>query len=71
MARKPSNGKETTSFSLKSTTLEALESFAEIMEISNMSEFADQAIREKIGRELAANPIAWKQLSQVLQNLAS
>lgn len=65
------NGKETNSFSLRSSTIEGMQAFADLMEITNLSEFVDSAIREKIGRDLTRNPIAWKKVSQVLLDLSS
>lgn len=73
MARRIANGsgKETTSFSLRSATIEGLGVYADLMEITNLSEFVDKAIREKIGRDLTRNPVAWKKISQLLIDLSS
>ena len=71
MAKKGEIGKEGMSVNIRSTTIEVLEKYMAVMEITNKSEFVDEAIREKISREFFKNPLAWRKLSQNLDDLSS
>lgn len=68
---KKNGTKETCSYSIRSSTLRAMEAFFDIMDKSNSSEFVDNAIRDKIARDLADNPLAWKQITKALEKLSS
>jgi hypothetical protein len=71
VAKKNGSEKENTSFSIRSTTIETLTNFCSLREVDNKSAFVDEAIREKIGREITVNPLAFKRLSSLLEGMTS
>jgi hypothetical protein len=65
------NSKEGMSISVRSATVEALHLFLKIKDIDTASFFIDQAIREKIARDMTSEARDWKQFIGLLRTMSS
>lgn len=66
-----STQKEGMSISVRTTTVEGLQLFLGIKDIDTASRFIDEAIREKVARDLVHEARDWKQLIGLLRHMSS
>ena len=66
----PKDPRLSQSYSFKSSTHDFFDLTSEILEISNKSEFLEQALIEKLATELIKNPIVKRHLIKSLRELS-